>query len=170
MPSHFRQRNLNGFLAFWKDELEQMSSKQILHWAVDAFHPRLALKTTFEPEGCVILSLISEIVSEITVLCNEIDFQMQRFWSVTKRFRAASGLQIVPTHAFDEDDRPSFDLILDGTRRRGRPGIGVLQWDPALETPTVSPLVRWTHDALLRKLRRDAILDSSFINIWKAEC
>lgn len=147
-----------------------MGSTHILHWAIDHFYPRLALKTAFEPEGCVILSLLSKIVPKITVLCDEIDHQMQHFWNVTDRFNQKTGLEIVPIHSLRPgDDNVCLDAILDCTRRQGQAGIGVLAMDLSMEIPTVSPLVRWPRDAVIRKLRQDAILDSSFINIWPTE-
>lgn len=148
-----------------------MSSVHILHWTVDHFYPRMILKTGFEPEGCVILSMLSKIVPQITVMCSEIDYQMQGFWNITGRLYRKTGLEITPIHLHhtNDEDNISLDLILDCTRRQGRPGIGVLGTDSPTEIPTVSPLVRWTGDALIQKLKQDAILDSSFINIWPTE-
>lgn len=165
------KRNEYDFLTFWKEELEQMSSVHILHWAVEHYYPRLALKTAFEPEGCVLLSLLSNIAPKIMILCSDIDYQMQYFWRVTNRFFTQTGLEIVRVASFDTDieSRTHFDAVLDGTRRQGRPGIGVLGMNQTTEIPSVSPLVRWSHDALVQKLKRDAILDSSFINIWNTD-
>ena len=122
------------------------------------------------PEGCVILSMLSEIVPNVTVLCNMTDYQMQHFWNVSGRFYVKTGLQIVPVHSLNvHGTEMEFDAIIETTRRQGRPGIGVLGRDQAMEIPTISPLVRWTRDAVIRKLKQDAILDSSYINIWQWE-
>lgn len=163
----------SGFLAFWKTELEKLSSAHILHWAVDAYYPRLALRTAFEPEGCVILSMLSNIVPKVKVLCHAVDYQMQRFWNVSNRFRIKTGLEIEPVYLHDVDLMASgdgivpFDAVLHGTRRDGRPGFGVLDIDWSLEIPSIAPLARWTGDAVERKLRQDAIVDPSFVNIWR---
>ena len=160
-----------GFLAYWKDELEKLSSEHILNWAVDSYSPRLVLKTAFEPEGCVILSMLSKIVPKVSVLCNEIDFQMQRFLGVSKCFYMKTGLEITPIylHEMNNSRDLSFDAVLCGIRREGRPGIGVMGMDYFAELPSIAPLVRWTREAVMNKLRRDSILDSSFINIWRAD-
>lgn len=167
---NFQNRYESEFFAFWKGELEKMSSTHILHWAVDNFYPRLVLKTAFEPEGCVILSLLSKIVPEITVFCHEIDYQTQQFWNITGRFYRKTGLEIVPIHSLrSKDDSGRFDAMLDCTRRKERPGIRVLTMDPATSIPTISPLVRWTRDAIDKKLKQDAILDTSFLHVWPEE-
>lgn len=161
--------NNADFLTFWREELEKLSSTHILHWTVDSFYPKLALKTAFEPEGCVILSMLSTIVPKITILCNEVDYQMQHFWSITRSLYRKTGLEIVPIHSYDgnNDDCVRFDAILGCARRQDQQGIRVLGMDMSMDIPVISPLKRWTHDAVIRKLKHDAIFDSSYINIWK---
>ena len=163
-----KKQNNADYLLYWKDELEKMSSVHILHWAVDSFYPRLALKTAFEPEGCVILAMLSKIVPRITIVCNEMDYQMQHFWNINHRLSIKTAVEIIPAHFLDPENL-CFDALLDGTRRRGQPGIGVLRTDQSTGLPMIAPLVRWSHDALIRKLKQDTPFENSYIDILMQE-
>lgn len=170
--SHAREQG--RFLNYWKEELEQMSSDQILHWAIDSYYPRLALVTSFEPEGCVLLSMLAKVVPNITVLCNELDARMQHYWGIARQFYVKSGLEIEiaplpqPIGVF-ENTASRFDAILCGMRRQKRSAAMVLESHYHWRIPVVSPLVRWNREAVMSKMKRDDILAASFLKIWDVE-
>ncbi len=60
------------FAEFWTRELEAMDSDRILHWAIESFAPKLALATAFEPNGCLLISMMSRLLTWIDVI--EIDY------------------------------------------------------------------------------------------------
>lgn len=155
-------RSQDDFLAYWKEELEKLGAVHILHWAVDTFSPRLAVKTDFEPEGCVLLSLLSNIVPRITVLYDEADCRGQGFRNGLRSFARTSKLEIRPVRLPDPENRKGsyFDAVLCGDRRENRPDLDILGIEPFMDVPEIAPLARWTREAVFKKLRQDATLNS----------
>lgn len=169
-------RKTDDFLKFWETELEKLGSEQILHWAVDSYAPRLALATSFEPESCVLLAMLSKITSEITVVCTRLDYQVQRLWGISRRFHEKYGIKITPVESIQENNgdgmseiRPAtkFDAILCGARRRDHAGLKVFARHTTFDIPMIAPLARWTREAVVDKLKRDEIVCPSYWNLWE---
>lgn len=165
-PPMTPKRKNDDFTEFWKPELEQLSSEQILHWAFDSYSPRLALATSFEPEGCVLLAMLSKITPEITVVCDGVDFRTRRSQEMAGRFRAKYGIRVMQVDSILENNEndtlesypiPKFDAILCGMRRQNHVGLKVLGRHAAFGIPIISPLARWTREAVVDKLKRDGI-------------
>ncbi len=58
----------HAFHRYWIHELDQMGTEQILHWTVDTYANRIALATSFEPNGCVLIAMLSEILPRIDII------------------------------------------------------------------------------------------------------
>lgn len=169
--SHAKDDDPNHKIHFWRHELEKLDTTRILLWTVDSYYPRLALITCFNPEGCVLLTMLSEIVPKVTVVCHKFDYQIQALWSISQRLYTHCGLTIEPMFisAFGPPEyslTPMFDAQVVCTRRQETPGTPVMELSPKTGIPTVAPLARWTREAIFSKLRRDGVVSESYLNQW----
>ena len=64
-------------LAENSQKLESATPEEIIAWAVESHHPGLTMATAFGPEGCVILSLLAKINSDVPVFNIDTGYQFQ---------------------------------------------------------------------------------------------
>lgn len=75
-------------------QLEGKSPQEILRWAVDAFHPKLAMATAFGPEGCCLLHMIAEIEPSVYVFNLETGYQFPETLALRERIQERYGLTV----------------------------------------------------------------------------
>lgn len=78
--------------------LEGRSAEEILSWALDAYHPRLAMATAFGAEGCVILHFLARIrdrTGKLPYLFNlETGYQFQQTLQTRERLQERYGFHV----------------------------------------------------------------------------
>ena len=151
------------FLRFWKDEAEQLDTSHILHWSVDSYYPRLAIWSALEPEGALLISMLSRIVPKITVINNHLEDENRSSWEIAERLQEKYGIDIIYETLF-HDQREAFvgqfDAVIYGGRRgnsRTPALLPVLKWNEQLGILTVAPLARWKKDAVMAKITQEDI-------------
>lgn len=181
---HWPDEQTVDFIRFWSGELEQMSAEQILHWAADAFFPKLALVTTsFGLGGCVLTSMLPDVHKEMKVINIDTGYQFPETKETAQRLEEKYGVNIVRHRSGDSTYRevplyrsdpslcchinkfavlrglaPHFDALVFGGRR-GRPPSRkqILEWDEHLGLLRIYPLTRWTKRCLWEKISRESI-------------
>lgn len=174
------------FIRYWQNELEQFGTEQILRWALETYHPRLAMAATREPGDYVLAAMLEQLkVSVETVnLClfpEKADRQnrpIERSDRVARplfsshcvhRSEKANG---ETSHRFyterfarsrwslPGDVSQKYDAVLIGTRRDQKEGYAnmpVFQWDGRFGIVKIAPLARWTEWSIRDKIARDSI-------------
>ena len=61
----------SDFIRYWQPELEKLATKQILQWALERFHAKLALVTSCGIGGSVLISLLGKMETKIPVVTAE---------------------------------------------------------------------------------------------------
>lgn len=79
------------------DSLEAASPQEILRWAVDAYSPKLMMATAFGAEGCALLAMLSEIISDPSqarLINLETGYQFQETLDLRERIRERYGITV----------------------------------------------------------------------------
>src|SRR5215472_15387174 len=76
------------------ERLEGAAPREILHWAVETFFPKLTMATAFGPEGCVILHLLSEIEPRVRVFNLETGYQFPETLELRDRIAERYGIEV----------------------------------------------------------------------------
>lgn len=145
---------------FWKHEFETMGTQQILHMVTEKYHSEIVLTTCFEPEGCLLLNMLTQFVREITIFCPATDELFPKVWKTSNFFHERFGVVLKHTDTlFDEfsNERKTckFKLMLRGLRREHKPELAILEWDEEHGIPCIAPLARWKKQAVQQKLHFD---------------
>src|SRR5436305_2073338 len=74
--------------------LDGKSPQEILQWAVEAFHPKLAMATAFGAEGCCLLHMIAQIEPGIYVFNLETGYQFPETLALRERIQERYGLTV----------------------------------------------------------------------------
>jgi len=75
-------------------ELQSSSAEGVLTWAVQAFHPRMALVTSFAAEGVVIIDMLSRIRAGVRVLTLDTGRLCPETYDVMEAIRERYGMPI----------------------------------------------------------------------------
>src|SRR5262245_7010699 len=76
------------------DRLETATPQEVLRWAVDVYHPRLTMATTFGAEGCVLLHMLAEIEPRVHIFNLETGYQFPETLETRERLMARYGIEI----------------------------------------------------------------------------
>ncbi len=106
-----------NFAEFWIRELEAMDSDRILCWAIESCAPKLALVTAFEPNGCLLISMMSRFLSWIDVI--EIDYGYPLYDTTRLRTQLQRRYNVdLVRHENRENEEGSILFDTDNGRRR----------------------------------------------------
>ncbi len=110
---------LDGFNHFWSRELEQMGTEQILRWVVDHLASRFAVATAFEPNGCVLVAMLSKMCRRIDVIETSFGCSIYDTYHLKSELQAKYGIEFRCQNEFDEDGK----YYLFDTHFRSRTGL-----------------------------------------------
>lgn len=77
--------------------LEGKSPEEVLRWAIELYHPRLAMATAFGLEGCVVLSMLSRIEPhgrEVRVFNLDTGYQFPETLELRERLQQRYGIPV----------------------------------------------------------------------------
>lgn len=79
------------------DSMESWTPQAILQWTVETYSPSLLMATAFGAEGCAILAMLSEIItdpSQIRLINLETGYQFQETLDLRERIREKYGIAV----------------------------------------------------------------------------
>jgi phosphoadenosine phosphosulfate reductase len=74
--------------------LHDCSPQEILRWAIQNFHPRLAMATAFGPEGCCLIHMLAEIEPSVYIFNLETGYQFAETLELRERIKNRYGIQV----------------------------------------------------------------------------
>jgi phosphoadenosine phosphosulfate reductase len=74
--------------------LENATPEEILTWAIEGYHPRLAVATAFGPEGCLILSILAKINPGVYVFNLDTGYQFKEALELRERIAQRYGIAV----------------------------------------------------------------------------
>jgi phosphoadenosine phosphosulfate reductase len=75
--------------------LEHAQPREIIQYAADLFHPRLAMATAFGPEGCVIIHYLAEIQPKTYVFNLDTGYQFKETLELRDKIQQRYGIDVV---------------------------------------------------------------------------
>jgi phosphoadenosine phosphosulfate reductase len=81
-------------LAAANQTLEGKSPRDILRWAVAAFHPRLTMATAFGAEGCCLIHMLAEIEPTVHIFNLDTGYQFAETLELRERIKARYGIAV----------------------------------------------------------------------------
>ena len=81
----------------WSERLETASPQEVLRWAVERYSPKLMMATAFGAEGCVLLAMLSEIITDpaqIRLINLETGYQFQETLDLRERIHEKYGISV----------------------------------------------------------------------------
>ncbi|MCX6379545.1 MAG: phosphoadenylyl-sulfate reductase [Armatimonadetes bacterium] len=81
----------------WSDSLEHAAPQEVLRWAVGNYSPSLMMATAFGAEGCVLLAMLSEIITkpaQIRLINLDTGYQFQETLDLRDRIRDRYGISV----------------------------------------------------------------------------
>jgi phosphoadenosine phosphosulfate reductase len=81
------------------EEFEQQTPREVMQWAADHFHPRLAISSAFGPEGLVIIDLaMRKIMPRIPVFTIDTGFLFRETVALMSKIEQEYGIVIERLH------------------------------------------------------------------------
>jgi len=74
--------------------LDTKAPEDILRWAVEAYHPQLAMATAFGAEGCCIIHMLAEIEPSVRIFNLETGYQFPETLEVRERIKDRYGIEV----------------------------------------------------------------------------
>src|SRR5438552_8110553 len=74
--------------------LADSSPQEILHWAVDRFHPRLTMATAFGAEGCCLIHMLADIEPAVHIFNLETGYQFPETLELRERIKERYGIEV----------------------------------------------------------------------------
>ncbi len=74
--------------------LQDKSPQEILRWAVQTFHPRLAMATAFGAEGCCLIHMLAEIEPSVYIFNLETGYQFPETLALRERIKERYGIAV----------------------------------------------------------------------------
>jgi phosphoadenosine phosphosulfate reductase len=144
MTAHFTADQIADACA----KLEGQTPQTILHWAVQAFHPRLTMATAFGAEGCCIIHMLAEIEPGVRIFNLETGYQFPETLALRERIKERYGIEV-------EYVRPE-QTVAEYEEEHGGPLWG-LRPDQCCYDRKVLPLRRAVagYEAWISAIRRD---------------
>jgi phosphoadenosine phosphosulfate reductase len=81
-------------IAAANQQLADASPQEILHWAVDLFHPRLTMATAFGAEGCCLIHMLAEIEPSVHIFNLETGYQFPETLELRERIKDRYGMEV----------------------------------------------------------------------------
>ncbi|QGJ70358.1 Phosphoadenosine phosphosulfate reductase [Planctomycetales bacterium 10988] len=97
LPEDRSQEPSEAFLQALADasaELESATPEEIIRWAVGMYGQKLTMATAFGPEGCLILSMLSQVDKGIYVFNLETGYQFQETLDTRDNIAAKYGITV----------------------------------------------------------------------------
>src|SRR3954454_22094350 len=146
------------------DRLLMALPQEVLHWAVDRFHPRLMMATAFGAEGCCIIHLLAEIQPATTVINLDTGYQFPETLELRERIKRRYGIEV-------EYIRPEL-TVAEYEAEHGGP-LYDLRSDQCCHDRKILPLRRAVvgYDAWISAIRKDQTKDRAKASIvqWDAK-
>ncbi len=79
------------------DSMESWTPQAVLRWAVETYSPSLLMATAFGAEGCAILAMLSEIITDpaqVRLINLETGYQFQETLDLRERIREKYGIAV----------------------------------------------------------------------------
>jgi len=76
------------------ERLQGAHPREILRWAVEAFHPRLTMATAFGPEGCAIIHMLAEIEPRVRIFNLETGYQFPETLALRDQIAERYGIEV----------------------------------------------------------------------------
>lgn len=73
---------------------ETATPQEILHWAVETYHPRLTMATAFGAEGCVLMAMLAEVEPDVHIFNLDTGYQFAETLELRGRIQKKYGLRI----------------------------------------------------------------------------
>lgn len=127
----------DGFIEYWRKELEKLGTEQILRWAVETYGTAIALATPFDLAGCVLVSMLAEIRPDVAVV-NIDPCRRRSLASLSKDFQA-----VILGYRRDQSELHADMPILSRDEQ-----YGLLR---------IAPLARWSERGLIQWAMRKSI-------------
>ena len=157
-------------------ELERASAEEVLAYAVDRFHPRLALACSFQKEESVLVHMITQLEPAARVFMIDTGVLFPETYATWREFEERFGIRV---EVFDasSNNRPwrpgqccttakvaaleralgEVDAWITGLRRqqaRTRAAARKLERDERRGVTKINPLADWTDDDVWRYISR----------------
>lgn len=81
-------------LAEHSKRLEHADPREIITWAAETYHPKLAMATAFGPEGCVILHFLASIQPQTYVFNLDTGYQFRETLELRDRIEQRYGIDV----------------------------------------------------------------------------
>jgi len=135
-------------LSILSNEMEDWSPQDVLRWGWDTYGPKLTMATAFGAEGCVIISMLSEITKDIYLFNLETGYQFKETLETRERLIERYG---IPIHLVGSEQS-----VEDMEREHGGP-LYLDHPDLCCHKRKVIPLSRVLKDyeAWISAIRRD---------------
>lgn len=161
----------DAFIRYWRYELAQLPTEQILHWGIDTFQSRLALVTSCGVGGSVLISMFDRLKLDIPVISADPGNRFGKTKRLHERLEEKFGIRIVVDSPSDGPYEQSlccggkklvslrriagrFDAWISESRRdRSTDAFkrSVIDWDERLGLFRINPLIRWTRESVVNK-------------------
>ncbi len=178
-------------------DLEHASAEEVLVYAVERFHPRLAMACSFQKEESVLLHMLSAISSRVRIFTIDTGVLFPETLETWKRFEDAFGVQIEvfdatsPTETWTLEhccSQAKVDALgralagaeawITGIRREQAPtraGASRLERDGTRGIWKVNPLVEWNEKDVWRYIHKHdlpyhPLHDHGYASIGCAPC
>jgi phosphoadenosine phosphosulfate reductase len=182
-----------------RSDAEALDARELLAWALEAFHPKLALACSFQKEEAVLLDLLFELEPDARVFALDTGVLFPETYDVWRAVEERYGTVIEPWRGewvdglWAEDPGrcchlrkveplgralASLDAWVTGLRREQSPtraDARKLEWDDAHDCWKLNPLADWTEADVWRRIaERDlpynALHDRGYASIGCTHC
>ncbi len=76
------------------DDLEILTARQVLEWALDTFHPRIAFASSFGAEDVVVIDMLAKIRKDVRVFTLDTGRLHEETYEVMEQIRKRYGLTV----------------------------------------------------------------------------
>jgi phosphoadenosine phosphosulfate reductase len=182
-----------------RSDAEALDARELLAWALESFHPKLALACSFQKEEAVLLDLLFELEPDARVFALDTGVLFRETYDVWRAVEERYGTVIEPWRGewvdglWAEDPGrcchlrkveplgralASLDAWVTGLRREQSPtraNAPKLEWDDAHDCWKLNPLADWTEADVWRRIsERDlpynALHDRGYASIGCTHC
>jgi phosphoadenosine phosphosulfate reductase len=130
----------------------------VLRWAVEAYHPRLAMATAFGAEGCCLIHMLAEIEPSVFVFNLDTGYQFEETLALRERIKKRYGIEVAMI-------RPD-STVAEYETEHGGP-LYQIRPDQCCHDRKVVPLRRALqgYDAWISAIRRDQTADRAVARV-----
>jgi phosphoadenosine phosphosulfate reductase len=159
-----------------RSDAEALDARELLSWALEAFHPKMALACSFQKEEAVLLDLLFEIEPEARVFALDTGVLFDETYEVWRAVEERYGTVIEPWRGewveglWAQDPArcchlrkveplgralAGLDAWVTGLRREQSPtraDAKKLEWDDAHDCWKLNPLADWTEGDVWKRI------------------